>query len=70
MFEGLETEERSDIEKRVQRRVNQAVSARLQRLVESARADLARERAALRWLGVGLILITLPYVVFLLLRLA
>ena len=62
-------EHRADIERRVQHRVNGVVLRRLKRMVAEARADMAREDAAVRWLVPALVLLTLPYLLYLLLAL-
>jgi len=50
-----------------QRRINLAVLARLNRMVAETRAEIAREKLALRWLGPALLLIPLSYALVILL---
>jgi hypothetical protein len=51
----------------VQRRVNLAVLAKLNRMVAETRAEIAREKLALRCLGPALLLIALSYALVILL---
>jgi len=62
-------EHRADIERRVQHRVNSAILRRLNRMVAEARADMAREDAAVRWVVLALFLLVLPYLFYLLIGL-
>jgi hypothetical protein len=49
------------------RRVNLAVLARLNRMVQETRAEIAREKLALRWLVPALVLIALSHALVILL---